>query len=111
MRSNAGAIPGKQEQHARHGREGATSHRLLCAARCGWLPALPPPPASLFLPCPLPQAIFSLHRGAEAEAEQRLASAKKAAEELLPLIKDNPTLRPGSYSNASERLQGQCSAV
>lgn len=48
------------------------------------------------------QAIFSLHRGASAEAESRIAAAKKAAEELLPLIRDNPTLRPGSYSNAIE---------
>ncbi|KAL4457974.1 hypothetical protein ABPG75_012839 [Micractinium tetrahymenae] len=48
------------------------------------------------------QAIFSLHRGADAEAESRIAAAKKAAEELLPLIKGNPTLRPGSYSNAIE---------
>lgn len=46
------------------------------------------------------QAIFSLHRGAAAEADSRIAAAKKAAEELLPLIRDNPTLRPGSYSNA-----------
>lgn len=48
------------------------------------------------------QAIFSLHRGADKEAEGRLAAAKKAAEELLPVIKENPTLRPGSYSNAIE---------
>ena len=51
----------------------------------------------------LPQAIFSLHRGATEEADQRLAAAKKAAEELLPTIKENPTLRQGSYSNASEQ--------
>lgn len=48
------------------------------------------------------QAIFSLHRGSTEEAESRLSAAKKAAEELLPLIKGNPTLRPGSYSNAIE---------
>lgn len=58
------------------------------------------------LPTPLLQAIFSLHRGAAEEADQRLAAAKKAAEELLPTIKENPPLRQGSYSNASEAGDG-----
>ena len=48
------------------------------------------------------QAIFSLHRGATSEAEARMEAAKVAAESLLPLIKDNPTLRPGSFSAAIE---------
>lgn len=48
------------------------------------------------------QAIFSLHRGNESEATQRIKSASEAAENLLPLIQSNPTLRQGSFSNACE---------
>ena len=65
------------------------------------LSAIVPPP-----PPPCRQAIFSLHRGASEEADQRLAAAKKAAEELLPVIGGAPTLRQGSYSNASEARGG-----
>jgi predicted translin family RNA/ssDNA-binding protein len=48
------------------------------------------------------QAIFSLHRGNDKEADERIRSAKKTAEELLPLIAECPTLRPGSFANAVE---------
>lgn len=48
------------------------------------------------------QAIFSMHRGAHEEAAQRLAAAKAGALELVPIIKGNPMLRPGSYSAAIE---------
>lgn len=48
------------------------------------------------------QAIFSLHRGDFSEAEQRLTSARKGAEELAPLIQEMPSLRGGSYSGAME---------
>jgi predicted translin family RNA/ssDNA-binding protein len=48
------------------------------------------------------QAIFSLHRNAVQEAEQRLNSAATAAADILPLIEEMPTLRGGSYSNAVE---------
>lgn len=51
------------------------------------------------------QAIFSLHRGAIEEAQTRLDSAEKAAQELLPIIQSNPTLRSGSFSNAIEEVQ------
>jgi predicted translin family RNA/ssDNA-binding protein len=49
------------------------------------------------------QAIFSLHRGNDKEADERIRSAKKTAEELLPLIAECPTLRPGSFANAGQR--------
>ena len=48
------------------------------------------------------QAIFSLHRGADEEAQQRLDAARQAAEEILPLIQGSPTLRQGSFSAAIE---------
>jgi predicted translin family RNA/ssDNA-binding protein len=55
------------------------------------------------------QAIFSLHRGNGAEAQQRLETAKHIAEELLPLIQANPSLRHGSFSNAVEEYaEGLC---
>lgn len=57
------------------------------------------------------QAIFSLHRGAADEANQRLAAAKKGAEELLPIISAAPTLRPGSFSNAIEEYAEVCVCV
>ncbi|KAL6776062.1 TRA1 [Auxenochlorella protothecoides x Auxenochlorella symbiontica] len=48
------------------------------------------------------QAIFSLHRGENDQAAARLQQAEKAAEELLPVIKESPGLRYGSFSNAME---------
>ena len=48
------------------------------------------------------QAIFSLHRGNEGEASQRLTKAREVATALLSTIEENPTLRPGSFSNACE---------
>ncbi|GAB4820549.1 hypothetical protein N2152v2_007595 [Parachlorella kessleri] len=54
------------------------------------------------------QAIFSLHRGALDEAASRLEGAQKAASELLPIIRSNPTLRQGSFSAAIEEYAEAC---
>lgn len=51
------------------------------------------------------QAIFSLHRGENDQAAARLQQAEKAAEELLPVIKESPGLRYGSFSNAMEEVR------
>lgn len=84
--------------------------RVPLPARFAGGPMQPPGPAWRLHCCPqsrdiqkaAKQAIFSLHRGAAQEAEQRLAACLKGAEELAPLVKAEPMLRPGSYSNAIE---------
>eukprot|EP00775_Hariotina_reticulata_P010398 gene10398-10556_t len=48
------------------------------------------------------QAIYSLHRGEFQKAEQQIASVEKVAKELLPIIDNVPTLRPGSYASSME---------
>lgn len=50
------------------------------------------------------QAIFSLHRGNGEEAAKRLDQAVKAAQQILPLIEQEPTLRGGSFSSAMEEV-------
>jgi len=48
------------------------------------------------------QAIFSLHRGDLERANKQIADALALAQELEPTIRENPTLRNGSYANALE---------
>lgn len=50
------------------------------------------------------QAIFSLHRGDLEQAASRLGDAEKAAQELLPLIQGDPSLRHGSFSSSIEEF-------
>lgn len=50
------------------------------------------------------QAIFSLHRGNDAQAVQRLDKAAGTAAELAPIIHEEPDLRHGSFSNAMEEV-------
>eukprot|EP00216_Chloropicon_sp_CCMP2111_P003480 CAMPEP_0198238662 /NCGR_PEP_ID=MMETSP1446-20131203/4275_1 /TAXON_ID=1461542 ORGANISM="Unidentified sp, Strain CCMP2111" /NCGR_SAMPLE_ID=MMETSP1446 /ASSEMBLY_ACC=CAM_ASM_001112 /LENGTH=219 /DNA_ID=CAMNT_0043921129 /DNA_START=104 /DNA_END=760 /DNA_ORIENTATION=- len=48
------------------------------------------------------QAIFSLHRKDFKRAEEQLSKALSTTKTLLPLVKEKPTLRYGSFSNALE---------
>ncbi|GFR43963.1 hypothetical protein Agub_g5106, partial [Astrephomene gubernaculifera] len=48
------------------------------------------------------QAVYSLHRGEAARAEQQLDKTESLARELLPALAKYPSLRPGSYSAAIE---------
>ncbi|KAH7618827.1 putative Translin [Nannochloris sp. 'desiccata'] len=48
------------------------------------------------------QAIYSLHRGDDFDASNKLKLAETAAAELAPLISQSPTLRHGSFSNSIE---------
>ena len=47
-------------------------------------------------------AIYALHRSDHAKAEQLLAEAEKAAQELLPLVAADRTLRFGSFAGGLE---------
>lgn len=51
------------------------------------------------------QAIFSLHRGNAEEAGKRLDQAATAAQQIMPLIEQEPTLRGGSFSSAMEEVR------
>jgi predicted translin family RNA/ssDNA-binding protein len=48
------------------------------------------------------QAIYSLHRGDDNDASNKLKLALTAAVELAPLISQSPSLRHGSFSNSIE---------
>lgn len=54
-------------------------------------------------------SIFSLHRGDIERGSQQIVDALKIVSELMPVIKENPTLRPGSFANSLEELaEAQC---
>ena len=47
-------------------------------------------------------AIYCLHRGEIDKAEKNMEAAEEVADELAPLISDDPALRGGSYSAGME---------
>jgi predicted translin family RNA/ssDNA-binding protein len=50
------------------------------------------------------QAIYSLHRGDDTQAQARIAAATATVEEVLPLVQNSPSLRHGSFAGAMEEL-------
>ena len=50
------------------------------------------------------QAIFSLHRGNEAEGETRLRAAMEVAKDVSGIVGSEPDLRHGSYAAAMEEV-------
>eukprot|EP00891_Asterochloris_glomerata_P000017 jgi/Astpho2/17/gw1.00001.52.1_t len=50
------------------------------------------------------QAIYSLHRGQPEQAQGKIDTAERTAKELLPLIEQHSSLRPGSYSASMEEV-------
>lgn len=49
-------------------------------------------------------AIFATHRGDHDKADSLLAQARRAAEELLPLVTESPGLRAGTFSAGLEEF-------
>lgn len=48
------------------------------------------------------QAIFSIIRGQNTDAKQKLGTASKIIDRLFAIVNNLPTLRPGSFSNSLE---------
>ena len=50
------------------------------------------------------QSIFALHRGDKAKSEKLIHECESCIDDLLPIVKEEPALRYGSFSNVLEEL-------
>lgn len=50
------------------------------------------------------QSIFALHRGDKAKSEKLIQECESCIDDLLPIVKEEPALRYGSFSNVLEEL-------